>query len=139
MVIKELTKGDKLSIHLGIRHKTILLKYVFILCGHWFIINYSLCLWGLFNQTETIKKCAGLSDFRYMPTDSQIIFVAWNKNPSMGLDVRNQQDFSFLSFSFPIFFPQGSLWIPFSPSILLLFWASIGLHGSYRIKLQRQQ
>lgn len=118
---KKLTKGDKLSILLGIRHKTILLKCAFILCGHWFIINYSLCLWGLFNQTETIIKCVGLSDFRYVPTDSQIIFVAWNKNPGMGLGVLSQQDFSFLFSSFPIFFPLGTLWIPFSHSILLPF------------------
>lgn len=36
MVIKYLTenKKNKLNTHLGIKHKTILLKCIFILCGH---------------------------------------------------------------------------------------------------------
>ena len=104
--MKELTKRDKLSIHFGFRHKTTLLKCAFLPRRHWFIINYSLCLWGLFNQTETIRKCVGLSDFRYVPTGSQIVFAAWDRNPGTGLGVLDQQNFSFLSLSLHLFSPK---------------------------------
>lgn len=69
---------------MGIRYKTILLKCAFILCGHWFIINYLLCLWGLFNQTKTIRKCVSLSDFRYAHRICCLRQNSWHRTGSTG-------------------------------------------------------